>query len=140
MNNLWKNKRGDRMKHVPFYLIMLFVLAFCRERKNWKDEFWEDGSYKVMVSKIESPLDGTITKVKFFEEKNDTSTYLLEKYYDNDQMSERGRFELGIKDGLWKSWYKNGAKAIEVNYQMGKRSGAYRSWYPDGRALEEVEY
>jgi antitoxin component YwqK of YwqJK toxin-antitoxin module len=30
------------------------------------------------------------------------------KFYESNQLAEKGEFNYGLKDGVWKSWYKNG--------------------------------
>jgi len=129
------------MRKIKFFFIIFSIplLFFCRGKQEFINEYWDDGSFKVKVEEIISPLDGKITIVKYTERGN-TNTYLLEKYYDNGQLAEKGNCINGEKEGVWISWYKDGTMSVKANYKKGKRSGTFKSWYPDGKELEEIEY
>lgn len=45
------------------------------------------------------------------------------KYYQTNQLAEKGSFNNGLKKGKWDSWYKNGQLATTENWKNGKLSG-----------------
>lgn len=120
-------------------LLVLPLLTFC-DKKPSKDEKWEDGSPKIKVEEILSPLDGRISIVKYYTKRGDTNNYRIDKYYDNEHLAEKGQYVNGLKEGVWGYWYKNGNKSIKENYKQGERVGFYKSWYPDGKELEKIEF
>jgi antitoxin component YwqK of YwqJK toxin-antitoxin module len=130
-------------KQMKFYIqiSILIVLNACQNNIEYKNENWPNGFPKTIVREENSSLDGTILIVKKFEEKlNDTTIYIVEKYYDNNQIAEKGMIEYGKKEGFWESWYKSGQKSVESNYNNDVRIGIYKSWYPNGDILEKFEY
>lgn len=123
-----------------FFILLVVPLLILCNKKRLENEKWEDGSPKVKVEEVLSPIEGKISIVRYYAEKGDTNNYQLEKYYDNDQLAEKGQYVNGVKEGVWVYWYKNGNKSIKENYKEGKRVGLYKSWYPDGKELEEIEF
>lgn len=41
-------------------------------------------------------------------------------YYENGVISKRGRFSLGIKDGLWEFFNEDGSQFLSIKYEKGK--------------------
>lgn len=127
-----------RITTIFFVFIISFVIS-CNNKKNFQNEYWDDGTYKVKVAETESKLDGVIRVVKYFD-KGDSTTFWIEKFYDNGQIAEKGKVFNGVKEGAWTYWYKNGNLAVKASYKSGERIGSYKSWYPDGKELEEFQY
>jgi hypothetical protein len=44
----------------------------------------------------------------------------------------RGRYELGLEDGLWESWYVGGGRASRGEYHAGKKTGIWSEWSREG--------
>ena len=45
------------------------------------------------------------------------------KYYQTNQLAEKGSFKGGLKKGVWSSWYKNGQLATTEYWKNGKLNG-----------------
>ncbi|MGJ8664836.1 MAG: toxin-antitoxin system YwqK family antitoxin [Patiriisocius sp.] len=61
------------------------------------------------------------------------------KYYNNNQIAEKGNFDYGVKTGKWKTWYKNGKLKDIKKYNKGNKYGMY-SAYDENGALEVKGY
>lgn len=55
--------------------------------------------------------------------------------YLDEQLIERGKYELGKKERLWVRYYKNGNIKSERYYSNDKLSGFYNFYYPTGEIL-----
>ncbi|MCF6133360.1 toxin-antitoxin system YwqK family antitoxin [Flavobacterium wongokense] len=60
----------------------------------------------------------------------------FEKFYLNNQLAEKGRFESGLKVGLWRTWYPNGVLESTQNWGNGRKKGMY-NFYSDRAVLIE---
>jgi len=49
----------------------------------------------------------------------------FEEYFENKNLSRKGEFINGLKEGLWKEWYFNGISQNSFFYSKGTRSGRY---------------
>lgn len=58
------------------------------------------------------------------------------KMYHTNQLAEQGRFNKGVKVGLWKTWYQNGILATVQNWNDGLRSGSYLHYDQNGILIE----
>jgi antitoxin component YwqK of YwqJK toxin-antitoxin module len=47
------------------------------------------------------------------------------KYYKSKQLAEKGTFNDGLKDGIWKSWHENGNLAALEKWKNGLRHGDF---------------
>lgn len=47
------------------------------------------------------------------------------KHYRTNQLAEQGRFNYGLKDGVWKEWFENGNMKSELIWSNGYRHGTY---------------
>lgn len=50
------------------------------------------------------------------------------KYYRTNQLAEEGKFNYGLKDGIWKDWHENGNLKSEMEWFDGYRQGNYKSY------------
>ncbi len=89
-----------------------------------------DGSY------IEYSVTGeVITRGQYADgEKND-----LWSYKSGDH-TEEGNFIIGLKDGLWKSFYPDGKLKFKGSYIQGNPEGQHTYYYENGRPKEEQFY
>lgn len=60
--------------------------------------------------------------------------------YKSADFSEEGKFILGLKDGLWKSYYTSGKLKFKGNYLQGNPDGSQLFYYEDGKIREEQNY
>ena len=45
---------------------------------------------------------------------------VVEHYYDNGQLEEKGNYMNGKKEGVWKIYYDNGKLGIKETWKNGK--------------------
>ena len=67
-------------------------------------------------------------------EKND------EWKYNSGDNTEVGKYILGLRDGMWKSYYPEDKIKSKGNYVQGNPDGPQIFYYPDGRVKEEEYY
>lgn len=60
--------------------------------------------------------------------------------YLDEQLVERGKYELGKKERLWVRYYKNGNVKSERYYLKDKLSGFYNFYYPTGELFVTGEF
>jgi hypothetical protein len=61
-------------------------------------------------------------------------------FYLSNALKECGRFQYGVKVGVWKNWHANGKVADECAYRNGRRHGKFRAYDEEGRLVLEVRY
>jgi len=69
--------------------------------------------------------------------KSDTSLYtgvIIEYYRVVEQKKFEERYELGIKEGPYSSWFKNGKLKVKGHYKNKKRVGVW-NWYDQNGQL-----
>lgn len=54
------------------------------------------------------------------------------KYYVSNQLAEKGVFDFGLKDDLWKSWHPSGVLKEEVPWNKGVKKGVYNFYSEEG--------
>ncbi|MCX7862290.1 MAG: toxin-antitoxin system YwqK family antitoxin [Bacteroidales bacterium] len=57
--------------------------------------------------------------------------------YEKNLKSEEGRFDHGVRIGVWKGYYPNGKIKHEITYQNGKPNGYAKFYYENGNISEE---
>lgn len=62
------------------------------------------------------------------------------KYYMSNQLAEKGKFRLGLKDGVWKSWYENGALKTVQSWRRGIRDGVEVVYSDKGEITKQGRY
>lgn len=62
------------------------------------------------------------------------------KYYKSKQLAEKGVFDNGLKDGLWKSWHENGNLAKIEKWKNGSRHGNFITYTENGEKKVEGTY
>ena len=53
---------------------------------------------------------------------------------------ETGKYVLGLREGIWRYYYKNGKLRFEGNYTRGMANGKHKYYYQDGGIKEEQFY
>jgi TonB family protein len=61
-------------------------------------------------------------------------------FYPNENLSSRGRYVNGKKDGLWLSYHYNGMMSDSSFYEAGSLKGTSISWYNNGYMADSAEY
>ena len=62
------------------------------------------------------------------------------KYFDNQQLAEKGEFYYGLKDGVWKSWHPNGHIAELFIYKKGMLDGRHLAYNTEGKLIANGKY
>lgn len=107
-----------------------------------RNQYWDDGSPKILFSKIKIGRDTFTIKKYFYKGSLDSlKFYKRERFYGNGQIEKVEYFDKkGLPMGEWKSWFRNGQLSMVEHYMEGKRFGEYESWLPDGSPNEKFMY
>jgi len=62
------------------------------------------------------------------------------KFYHSNQLAEDGRFNNGLKEGYWKSWFENGVLQSTTYWHKGRKDGSYQSYDQTGFMTEKGRY
>ncbi len=62
------------------------------------------------------------------------------KYYKSNQLAEKGTFNYGLKDDVWRSWYINGNVKTSVKWKEGQMHGHFISYDSLSNTLESGTY
>ncbi|MGH1387347.1 toxin-antitoxin system YwqK family antitoxin [Kordia sp.] len=62
------------------------------------------------------------------------------KYYKSKQLAEKGVFDKGLKDGVWKNWHKNGSLSKIEKWKKGFRHGDFIIYTENGKKKVEGKY
>lgn len=90
-----------------------------------KTYFWFKGG---AIHNTQGGIAGTVLNDKFV------------KMYHSNQLAEQGKFENGLKVGLWTSWHPNGTIQTTQNWKKGLRNGIYYRYDLQGGLAEEGRY
>lgn len=61
-------------------------------------------------------------------------------YYPSKNMKELGKFEKGLKTGVWESWYESGLRDQVIVMKHGTRNGPYRKYNSKGELIVQSSY
>lgn len=62
------------------------------------------------------------------------------KFYHSNQLAEAGKYDNGLKEGYWKTWFKNGTLQSKTYWSDGQKDGGYLSYDQTGFLTEEGKY
>ncbi len=62
------------------------------------------------------------------------------EYHSNGKIKESGKFEMGLKTGLWINYFIEGEKMAQRNYLRGWLDGEQIFWYRDGKEYMTFNY
>ncbi len=62
------------------------------------------------------------------------------KYFQTNEISEKGIFKYGLKDGVWKAWHKNGRLASIQEWLNGQLNGDFKKFSKDGNLIQKGKY
>ena len=65
---------------------------------------------------------------------------LFESFYDNKQLSSKGFFNKGLKNGAWTYWHSNGKTASTEIWKYGRKIGKENHYDAFGSWLETIDY
>jgi antitoxin component YwqK of YwqJK toxin-antitoxin module len=60
--------------------------------------------------------------------------------FKSADFTEEGKFIMGLKDGVWKSYYTSGKLKFKGNYVQGNPDGTQLFYYEDGKIKEEQNF
>jgi len=60
----------------------------------------------------------------------------FQKFYHSNQLAEAGKYNNGLKEGNWKSWFKNGVLQSNVYWSEGQKDGSYYAYDETGFLIE----
>lgn len=64
----------------------------------------------------------------------------FEAYYDNKQLSKKGSFEKGLKDGEWFYWRQDGSLIHTEHWKKGIKFGLETFYDEKGKVIETIDY
>lgn len=110
----------------------------------WK-WYYDNGSLLREEEYFQGQRDGPFTE---FSQGNDIITQGQyadgekngEWKYKSENNSEEGKYILGLRDGIWKSYYADGKLRYKGNYIQGMPDGLHVNYYENGRIKEEQFY
>ena len=62
------------------------------------------------------------------------------KFYKSNQLAEKGEFNYGLKDGVWKTWYRNGQLKEIIKWNKGVKHGDFIAYNENGTELEKGNF
>tara|TARA_R110002072_G_scaffold287464_4_gene453146 strand:+ start:19884 stop:20615 length:732 start_codon:yes stop_codon:yes gene_type:complete len=62
------------------------------------------------------------------------------KYYSNNSLAEKGKFNYGLKVGLWRKWHPNGTLIEETQWRAGKKNGSFLLYDQNGNLNIKGQY
>lgn len=90
------------------YLIVIVILFSSCLNNNESNTYYESGSIKIR---------------KIYENKKDTLNYILENYYPNGQIFQKGQIKDGLTEGMVYQYSEKGQLKIETLYIKGLKNG-----------------
>ncbi|MNK23703.1 hypothetical protein D3C87_420010 [compost metagenome] len=62
------------------------------------------------------------------------------KFYHSNQLAEAGKYNKGLKTGLWKTWFPNGGMHSKAYWSDGQKDGSFFSYDETGFLVEQGKY
>ena len=62
------------------------------------------------------------------------------EYFGNGELMSSKRYNGGVKDGVFATWYESGQKRSEGFWEDGKKIGKWYSWHSNGQVESEGSY
>ena len=62
------------------------------------------------------------------------------EYYGNGELMSSKRYNNGVNDGQFTTWYEGGQKRSEGHWEDGKKVGKWFSWHSNGQVESEGFY
>lgn len=133
-----------------FILIGIIYLSFCseeRELKRIRQQDYDLEFYVIPDKKILPKKDRTyywFSHGGMHHTLGDYSGDILDgefvKYSKSYKLMEKGKFNEGLKEGVWKSWNSNGSLKEIITYHNGRRKGPYVKYDSVGNIEQKGKY
>ena len=114
----------------------IIVTGPNRYIENKKDENKEEITEYIIVE-IPSEYKGLNYNNSGYQRKSRNGKYTIKT--DNKIVKE-GEYHLGLKTGLWKTFFEDGKVHSEVLYENGNYIGVSKFYYNTGELFEEIDY
>jgi len=62
------------------------------------------------------------------------------KYYRSNQLAEQGKYNYGLKTGVWKTWHTNGQVDTKEQWYDGFLQGEYMEYNSNGKLITKGKY
>jgi antitoxin component YwqK of YwqJK toxin-antitoxin module len=123
-------------------LITLFLVGFLTISANAQETIWLNKNLNKTIQteavyyKLGNATDGavsffymnkTIYRKVFFSDGNLNGKFL--EYYNSGELKEIGRYEKGLREGVWKTYYKSGKIKERGKYKNGDKVGIWKTFY-----------
>lgn len=150
--------KNNVIKSSSMLLVVVLWLTSCSEHLFWKKDdtqLYQTIRIAIEDEVIECEITGESIKPDperlYFWMKNrkvhtsqgDYAGHLLngnyERFYEKGTLKEKGDFQYGLKEGMWKSWNEE-QKLVSVHtYSKGKKNGPFKV-YEDGELIISGTY
>lgn len=148
----------------PFFVVYFIFLLSCFSLKAQSaKDFYDIDSYLHTISSAAGkitfytiplgkfPGKMELNKTYFWYSNNSLSSTqggysgkflhgLYSSFYLNKSLKEQGRFHIGLKEGIWKSWSEVGLLTEVMEYKKGLLDGKFFSYKPSGILSQEGRY
>lgn len=119
-------------------LVFCFLsTSFFAQETIWlDDDLKETNQSKANYYKIGNKLEGVV--LYYFKDKTvyRKVTYMYGKvvgnfyeYYSSGELKEAGKYENGLREGIWKVYSKNGKIQSKGKYSKGEKVGIWKTFY-----------
>lgn len=93
--------------------------------KRGKMYFWFKGG---AIHQAQSGTSGELLQGKYV------------KFFHSNQIAEQGYFQKGLKNGIWKTWYKNGILESSQKWSNGLQSGFVTLYNEEGKLIQNGKF
>ena len=137
------------MKNIYILPLILFIISCGDKVREEITERYDNGQKKSHIIYKGEGSKEVISERITYNENGDTLIWekpldkfkMVREYYDNGQISIKGNFKDGKRDGRWLFYYSsNGQIWTENNFNNGKQDGKYTSYYNNGQIKIEGNY
>lgn len=118
-------------------IVFLFTIITSAQKKIWLDGNLNETDqlnsvyYKVVSEDAKEELyfyKNTNIFRKIIHS-NEMSIAIFSEFYETGSLKIAGKYEKGLKEGIWKKYYVNGKIKERGRYKNGKKVGIWKTFY-----------
>lgn len=132
------------MRNGVVVMLLMLVVASCRNEVEVKKDYWENGKVKSELSYVDGELNGPCVwymangkpqmEVPYSHNKMNG---LLRRWHENGNLMEESWYKDGVQDSVSRAYSLKGLLIEEGWYVDGKLNGEYHRWYENGQVFQE---
>ncbi len=120
---------------IGWCVLLLFFLSSCQQEKETLAIDKEEHLKHVHEDLLELRADEGLVYYN-----NKPFTGVAVSLYDKENMAGSIPYRDGIKQGIYKKWFKDGTLSFESNYKDGKQHGKTKTWWQNGKLRSESNF